>query len=119
MSYATEHADALADVTAAGAAVTFSKTTQGSYDPETDTATASTSAVAGVAIRVPGDPNRYSALNLVETQAATLLFVPTTFGDTPELGSSVSFGGSTLTVRDVEPLALDGTTILATVVVSE
>lgn len=119
MSYAVEHAGALADVTEAGAAVTFSKVSQGSYDPETDTATPSTSTVAGSAVRVPGDPERYSRLNLVESKAVTLLFAPTTFGDTPALGATCSWGGETLTVRDVEPLAPDGNTIIATVVVSE
>ena len=124
MSYATQHASALAKVTAKGAAVTFSKTTQGSYDATTDTATPSTATVAGYAIRVPaagtrGGPDIYSRLGLVESQAPMLLFVPTTYGETPEVGATCSWSGATLTVRDVDPLALDGTTLLANVVISE
>lgn len=119
MSYAAKHAAALSKVTAKGASVTLSKVTQGSYDPETDLATASTATVAGYAVEVPGDARRYSALNLVESKASTLLFVPTTYGDTPELGATCSWGGNTLTVRDVQLLAPDGTTILANLVVGE
>lgn len=120
MSFATQHASALAKVQDKGAAVTFTDTTQGSYDPETDTATASSSTVSGYAIQVPsGSPQRYAQLGLVESRAPMLLFVPTTYGDTPGLGAQCSWGGRTLTVRDVEPLAIDGTTILANVVVGE
>ena len=66
-----------------------------------------------------GGPDIYSRLGLVESQAPMLLFVPTTYGETPEVGATCSWSGATLTVRDVDPLALDGTTLLANVVISE
>ncbi len=119
MSYAPEHASALADVTAAGSAVTFTWRTPGVHDPATDTfTTAATVTVAGYALRVRGDPDRYRALSLVEAQAPTLLFTPTTYGALPALGASVTWGGTVYTVRDVAPLAPDGTAILARVVVA-
>lgn len=118
MPYATDHAAALTDVADAGASITFTDVTQGSYDPETDTATPSTATVTGSAVRVQGDPQMYEALGLVEAEPATLLFAPTTYGDTPALGSTCTWGSSTFTVRAVNPVAPDGSAIIAKVVVS-
>jgi hypothetical protein len=119
MSYAVDHASALADVTAAGAAVTFTVTNPGTSNPLTGQFTGnSTSTVTGSALRVKGDPKRYEALNLVESEAPTLLFTPTTYGQLPSLEATVTFGGTVYRVRDVDPLAPDGTAILARIVVS-
>lgn len=117
MTYQSEHADALADVEAAGAAVTFTLVTQ-TYDAETDTSTPATTTVSGHAVRVRGNPRQYEALGLVEASTPTLLFVPTTYGEEPELGATVVWNGETYTVRDVAPLAPDGSAILSRVVVS-
>lgn len=117
MSYATAHSRVLALVKRKGAAVTFTRTTQ-DYDPETGVKTPSTVTVQGQAAQVEGEPERYQALGLVASQAPTLLFVPATYGDEVDPGDTVSWGGKTWTVRDVEPIAPDGTVIAQSVVVS-
>lgn len=117
--YAPDHAGALADLAEAGSAVTFTFATPGTYTASTGLFSGeTTTTVTGAAIRVTGNPLRYQALGLTQTEAPTLLFAPTTYGSLPVLGASVVFGGVTYTVRDVEPLALDGTALLANIVVS-
>lgn len=103
MSYTGQHASALARVKRRGAAVTFTRA--GATTP-------------GYAVRAKGDPNTYLARSLIESQAPTLFFVPTTYGDTPQLGDVCTWGGVTLTTADVNPIAPDGTTLAARVVVS-
>ena len=98
-------------------AVTFTRTAQGSYDAATDTATLSTSTIVGTAVQVQGDPHRYAALGLVESKAPTLIFVPNTYGDTPEPGDVVTWQSQEYTVRDVTPAAPDGVTIAARVII--
>lgn len=118
MSYATEHASALGQITDAGTAVTFTKVVPGEYDAATDTWTDDDDqTVSGYAIRVKGDPETYQSLGLVEHEAPTLLFAPTTYGDLPALGATVAWGGEAYTVKNVDPLAPDGTAIIARVVV--
>lgn len=101
MSYATEWASALADVQAAGAAISF----------------AGASTVPGYAIRTRGNPQKYAALKLVESEAPTLFFVPSTYGDTPDLNALATFGGTEYAVVSVEPVAPDGVAIAAHVIV--
>lgn len=117
--YATDHADALADVLEAGEAVSFTRTTQ-THNPLTEVITSSTSTIAGAAIRVRTQDSkaRYGALGLVETEAATLLFVPSTYGEFPKPGDKCTWEGVPYTVRDVDPCAPDGTVIFARVVIS-
>ena len=112
------HSRALALVKRKGAAVTFSRTTQGGYDAETDTATPSTSTVVGHAVRVQGDPERYAGLGLVEAKAVTLLFAPTTIDEQPSPGDEVTWDGVEYTVRDVDPVAPDGDVIVSSVVIA-
>ncbi len=78
---------------------------------------ASVTSVAGFAVRVKGKPITYQALSLVESEAPTLLFVASSYGQTPPLNATVSFGGIPFTVADVDPLAPDGVTIECRVVV--
>jgi hypothetical protein len=102
-----------------GVSVTFTLATPGIYDGTTDTfSSATTSTWTGTAQRVAGDAKRYAELNLVESEAPTLLFTPDTLGDTPALNSSCSFSGVVYVVRDVNPWAPDGTTRTCRVVVS-
>jgi hypothetical protein len=101
-------------------AITFTRTSQGAYDPETDLATPSTSTVTGVAVRGRGDPDRYAALGLVESTAPTLVFIPTTYGELPAPGDTTTWpatGGSDYTVRDVTPFSPDGVAIGAFVII--
>lgn len=91
-------------------AVTFSHGTAGTYDPVTDTTTGSTVVtVSGTAMRIEGDPDVYARLGLIQSENPMLLFTPDTPGEVPVLGATVEFGGETLTVKDVEPLAMAGT----------
>lgn len=99
--------------------ITFVRNTQSNYDPETDTATVTETEITGVALRVRGEPKRYAELGLVESQAPTLFFVPTTYGDTPEPGDAVEWLNDTYIVRDVDPLAPDGVTISARVIIAK
>lgn len=110
---------ALADVSEAGSAVTFTFANPGNYDEATDTYSgASSSTVAGFAIRIDGDPKRYEELELQQVDAVTLLFTPTTYGELPALGSHVTWNDIVYMVRDVEPVAPDGPAVRARVVVT-
>lgn len=92
-----------------GAPVTFSIGTAGSYDPLTGITTGgSVVTVTGNAMQIEGDPETYAALGLVQSENPTLLFRPTVPGTMPALGSTVVWGADTLTVKDVEPEAMNG-----------
>lgn len=99
------------------ASVTFTKvtTTQAEATGLVETVA---STVVGTASRDDGDPERYALLSLVESKAATLIFVPDTAGEEPDLGSTVVFGGVTWTVKAVDPIAPRGVTVAASVIVS-
>ena len=119
MSYADDATGARNDLADAGASVTFTQQTPGVYDEATDTFTgAATVTVAGSAVEVGGDPNVYAALELVQSEAPTLLFSSSTYGALPALGASVTWGGAVYTVRSVDAVAPDGVAILATIVVA-
>ena len=120
--YSSQHASALAQIMRKGVAVTFTQTLPGTHDPAHDTWSApSTSTVTGYAVRVQPrsslDVERYSALGLKPSDAPMLLFAPDIYGDTPELGATVSWAGVACVVRDVTLVAPDATAILAKVVV--
>lgn len=101
-----------------GVAITFTLGT-GTYNATNDTwSSAGTSTVIGFATRVPGDPVRYQALGLVESEAPTLQFTPDTAGERPALNSSCSFGGATFVVRDVQPWSPAGSDVSSRVIVS-
>ena len=120
MTYTADHAGALADLQEAGAAVTFSRSTQSSYDPETDVEVAgAATTIAGQAIAARGDPERYRELGLVRQDTVTLLFAPTTYGGTPLPGDTVTWNSVSYTVRDSEPIAPDGSTIIARLICSK
>jgi hypothetical protein len=117
MAYTADHASALTDVASAGAAVTFTLVTR------TQTAsgtfgTATSSTVTGYATEDGGDPIEYARLNLAQSEAPRLFFVPTTLGDVPPLGSTVSWGGATYTVRSSKPYRPDGVALFSYVIVA-
>lgn len=97
--------------------VTITRSTS-SYDPTTDSMTVTSSEIVGAAVRVRGNPIVYQRLGLVESEAPTLLFAPRTYGDTPAPGDSITWGQIQYTVRDVNPLAPDGVTIQAHLVIA-
>ena len=116
MSYAADHAGALADLRTAGAAVTFTRTTN-AYDEATGLLTPTTATVTGYAIRDMGSPDRYERLGLVPATHPTLWVTTATYGAAVLLGDTVTWGGKVLTVKDVEPVDLDGTgAVIASVV---
>jgi hypothetical protein len=101
-----------------GTAVTFTKVVEGSYDSSTNTFSGgSTSTVTGYAEQVAGDPERYRALELVETEAPTLDFTPDTYNEEPAQDSTVSWGGVTFKTRDVASWKPAGEVISSSVVV--
>ena len=116
--YTAKHASAHAKIKAAGAAITFSRDERTDYDAEAGTSTITTTTVAGVAVRVRGNPKVYDILGLIESEAPTLLFAANTFMEVPELGMKGTWGGTKFTVRDINPLAPAGDVITATLVVS-
>lgn len=99
-----------------GAAVTFTRTVV-VYNSD-DTSTSSTTTVTGHAMQIAGDPDLYARLQLIESDNPTLLFYPDTPGSIPALGATVAWGGETLTVKNVTPLAMNGTPTAARLVVS-
>lgn len=117
--YMGDHAFALAEVTANGKPVTFTRTAEG-YNPATDLVTPSATTVSGHAVQIRmggGVLERFRTLGLVLEDSKRLLFAPTTFGATPVAGDRVTWAGESFTVRDVETVSPDGTTILAYVTV--
>lgn len=116
--FAAEHASARADIGAAGQTVTFTKASA-THDPATATFSGSSSAtVTGAAMRVRGNPATFTPGRLVQADEVMLLFAPDTYGNRPELGSTVSWEGHTREVVAVNPLAPDGTDILSRVVIA-
>jgi hypothetical protein len=102
-----------------GAPVAFGKLVPGEYDSATDTTLPPTTlTVTGTAMQIEGDPDLYARLQLIEQDNPTLLFNPDTVGVLPVLGMTVSWGGETLTVKVITPLAMNGTPTAAKIVVS-
>jgi hypothetical protein len=98
--------------------ITFTRTVPGTYDAATDTWTTPTeTTVTGNAVQVRGDADTYRALSLIQSQAPTLLFTPTTYGQLPLPGDQVTWAEDVYTVRDVAPIQPDGVAIMARVIV--
>jgi hypothetical protein len=113
------HARVFALLARKGQRATFARELAGDYDPLTDTFSgASSNYVTGRAMRVTGDPTRYQALELVPSEAPTLIFAPDTVGALPSPGASIAFGGVVYTVRDVVPVAPDGVALFAQIIVT-
>ncbi len=121
-AYADEHAGALADIMAAGFPVTFDTGTPGEYDPTSGLFDdPEDGEVVGFALRKQpsaSDLERFRLRGLAEDKTVLLLFVATTYGETPTLGATVEWEGETLTVRDLKPLAPDGVVIKTDVAAS-
>ena len=99
-------------------ATTFTRKAN-TYNPETGVLTVSESTISGSAVQVKSDPRRFDALGLSLLENLTLLFTPTTYGETPQPGDEVTWpaSGTVYKVADVDPTAPDGKTILARVVI--
>jgi hypothetical protein len=97
-TYTADHASALADVRAAGAAVSF---------------VLASVTVAGYAIPLSGMPKRFMPSKLVETQGPSLFFVPTTYGERPAINALGTWGGTEYAVKDEQPFDPDGTALFS------
>lgn len=115
--YSATHARALALVTRKGAAVTFTHSDSSQADA-TGIVTSTDTTVVGTAVRDAGNPKRYERLSLIESEAPTLLFTPTTFGECPSPGDTCTWAGNSFVVRDVLPIGPNGDVIAASVVIS-
>lgn len=117
--YTADHIDALSAVQESGMAVTFTYRNPGTLDAATGLYTgSSTTTVSGYAVRTRGNPKTYDRLTLKQSEAPSLFFVPSTFGALPLPGYEVTMGSVKYTVRDVDPVAPDGTALAARIVVS-
>ena len=99
--------------------ITFTHSTPGTYDAETDTwSVPVTTSITGEAMKVRGNPDTYKALSLIESEAPTLLWAPSTYGDpAPDLGYTCEWANVSYTVRSVDALAPDGVVITARIVI--
>jgi hypothetical protein len=107
---------ALATITRKGAAVTFPGGGAPIYDPATDTFSGGGgTAVTGRAVQIDGDPDRFAALSLVLVNPVTLLVAAMGLAIVPAPGGTFVWAGKTYTIKDVEPVAPDGTSIIYTI----
>ena len=114
MTYTADHASALREIMDAGASVTFTKVDT-TYSASDDTHTVTESALGAYAVQIGDDARRYAELSMAVERSITLLVATNTYGDKPEVGSTVSWGGDTYTVRDAAHIAPDGTAIVSRV----
>lgn len=109
---------ALALVAQVGQPCTFTRTRR-AVTPATGTpGSPQVTTIAGKAVRVRGNPQRYQALKLELETMPTLLFCPTAYGSAaPMPGDTTVWEGREWTARDVDPVSPDGTPIVCRVVV--
>lgn len=92
-----------------GTVVTFTHVVPGTRSRTGGTFGAPTKTVVkGYAMRSAGDVESYKALELIETEAITLDFVPKTSGEIPNKDATFEFGDITYKVRSVENIAPNG-----------
>ncbi len=107
--YAADHADAYEMIREAGSAVTFQTGTPGTHDAATGTFTSPTyTTVTGYAVQVSAgrdDETHYRDAGHTVGKVVTLLFAPTTMGQLPTLGATVTWASEVLTVRALRPTA--------------
>lgn len=117
-AYATEHADALEAISAAGDMVVV-KDVGKTYTAATDSSIDTSSYISGYAVEVPGDPERYQGLGLVEQRPRTLIFVGEFYlaERVPSVGDTIEWDGADWTIRAATPIRPDGTPIVTRLVV--
>jgi hypothetical protein len=108
-SYSSDHSSALSDVRDAGGSVTFTRITQ-THTESTDAVVPTSSTISGYAIE-DGGKGRSGKDGLVTSRDLILFFVASTYGDEPEFGDSVSWGGVGYSVSNVRPFAPNGDAI--------
>jgi len=104
MSYATQHASALASVTEKGVALSCSVVGFGSV---------ATATVAGYATDAGAGRRVYVDGQLVQSANPRVLFVASTYGECPAVGAGCTWSGAPHTIKTVEPYAPDGVVLFA------
>ena len=98
MGYAAQAATALRMVTAKGAAVSFTLTSPGTYDPTTDTySDPTTTTVSGYAVQADAIKLRRAG-ETIGAANTVLIFTPTTRGQLPAATYSVTWQSTTQSV---------------------
>lgn len=108
MSYTIEHAQAYADILAAGAAVTLVRRAA-AHTASTDAAEITRSSIAGAAMKVRGNPKQYAPLGVTEHDSPTLLWAAATYGNAAQLNDELTWGGEPLRVVSIDETNPDGT----------
>lgn len=120
MSYASNHAAALASVRQRGTSLVF---TGSGFPGENSDGTpagagAQTTVLAYGVEDVGGSPEEYARLGLIPGEAPRLFVVCDVYGDTPPIDGLCVWAGRTWQVRSVQPFRPDGLTIYAYVILS-
>ena len=119
MNYVVRHNAVLRRMLQVGVPVTFTKETPGAYNASADTySTPTTSSVVGRGVQLCDDAIELRAAGLTVGESVTILFIPDTIGDEPELLSQLTWHGLVRTVRLMHPFRPDGNSIGTKVVLS-
>jgi hypothetical protein len=98
-------------------ATTFTRKTK-TENRSTGAISVSETTIAGNAMKVRGNPSEYRESGLVESEAPTLLFVPTTYGDRISEGDTVTWRNILYTVKKCFHLEPDGVVISTRVMIA-
>jgi uroporphyrinogen-III decarboxylase len=100
--------DALADIAEAGAPVVFLADAWKGGTIAAD--------VTGSMVEIPGDPDVYQSLGLIESNPVTGIVAAWNLGITPSFGTQFRWAGTVYTTKLATPVAPDGTPIIWTIV---
>jgi hypothetical protein len=104
--------------------ITFSRVTQ-AYDPTTGSVTPTVRTFDGEGIMKRADPAKFKAGTLISSASAMLIFECESYGykaysdDFVREGDTTEILGTTWTVAEVNPVAIDGLVILAYILVGK
>lgn len=117
MSYATDHAGALADVRAAGASVVFFRSSASleGADGRLASAPASDGVFGYATEEETGQPEEYVAFGLTIGEGPRLFTVLEQYGAEVPIGGTALFGGKTYRVAAVKPYRPDGVVLFSSV----
>lgn len=117
--YSRLHARTLRKMRKRGARAVFTSLANSLYNPVTDRfGSGPGPRVEGYAVEVPGDLTEYAELGLIQSEPVTLMFAPTTYGETPALGTVVTWAGKGRTLRAIRPIRPAGVLVAARLVLT-
>lgn len=70
-------------------------------------------------MEVSGNPKQYEEAKLTQTEAPTLFFVATTYGECPALNSKVTWAGKNWIAKSIAPFRPNGTVIFARIIIGK